>query len=251
MAVDIQIRLRQHWRRKSEMASPLKAALADLLRARRLVKDGLPLRGEDRRLDLLPTGIDSVDGLLGGGFPRGQLSEVHGPLSSGRTGLVVSLLARATGAGALAAWVDAGDGFDPTSAVESGVDLSRLLWLRGTSKLRGLPGALSALGTLLGSGLFELLVLDLAGLPAAEIRRLPAATWIRLQRALEGSPAVLVMLSDSHTATSPGGVSLALTLARPVWSGASGPGRLLSGLAAEVRGRLGLGRACFQLQASV
>lgn len=230
------------------MPSPLKAALEDLLRARRLVKDGPPLRGEDRRFDLLPTGIDSVDGLLGGGFPRGQLSEVHGSLSSGRTGLAISLLARATGAGVLAAWLDPGDRFDPASAAESGVDLSRLLWLRGEPNARSLPRTLSALGTLLGSGLFELLLLDLAGLPAAEVRRLPAATWIRLQRTLEGSPAALVLLADQHAASSPGGISLALTPARPVWSGAPGPGRLLRGLAAEARGRLRT--ACFQLQAS-
>jgi hypothetical protein len=232
------------------MASPLKAALEDLLRARRLVKDAPPLRGEDRRFDLLPSGIDSVDGLLGGGFPRGQVSEVHGPLSSGRTGLLIALLARATGAGALAAWVDTGDHFDPASASSSGVDLSRLLWLRGEPNARPLPRALSALGTLLGSGLFELLVLDLAGLPATEVRRLPAATWIRLQRILEGSPAALVLLADSHLASSPAGVSLALAPARPVWSGTPGPGRLLRGLAAEARGRVSLRPAPFQLQAS-
>ncbi len=146
--------------------------------------------------------------------------------------------------------MDAGDRFDPTTAAESGVDLSRLLWLRGTPGLRGLAGTLSALGTLLGSGLFELLVLDLAGFPPVEIGRLPAATWIRLQRALEGGPAVLVLLADNPIATSPGGISLAFTPARPVWVGAPGPGRLLGGLAAETHDRLGLGRARFQLQAS-
>ena len=232
------------------MPSSLKAALEDLLRARRLVKDGPPLRGEDRRFDLLPTGIDSVDGLLGGGFPRGQLSEVHGPLSCGRTGLAISLLARATGAGALVAWVDPGDRFDPASAAESGLDLSRLFWLRGEPTARSLPRTLSALGTLLGSGLFELLVLDLAGLPATEVRRLPAASWLRLQRTLEGSPAALVLLADHHLASSPGGISLALAPARPVWSGTPGPGRLLRGLAAEARGRVSLRTASFQLQAS-
>jgi len=211
------------------MRSTTKSALEDLLRERRLAADAPPLRGEDRRLRPLITGIAPIDALLYGGFPRGQLSEVHGPASSGRTGLVLALLARSTGGGALAAFVDPDDRLDPSSAAAAGVDLARLLWLRGQ---KGLAEAVAAVGPLAGSGLFETVVLDLAGVPEAE-RRLPGAIWIRLQRTVEDAPTALVLLADRHVACGPGGVSLALAPAGPRWSGASGPGRLLSGLRAR------------------
>jgi hypothetical protein len=118
-----------------------KRALEALLRARRLQREAPPLRGEDRRLRPLPTGIAALDGLTGGGFPRGQLSQVHGPASSGRTGVLVSLLASATAAGALAALVDPLDRFDPASAAAAGADITRLLWLRGPRGDREEPSA--------------------------------------------------------------------------------------------------------------
>jgi RecA/RadA recombinase len=119
-----------------------KRALEDLLRARRLQADAPPLRGEDRRLRPLSTAIDAVDALLGGGFPRGALSEIHGPASSGRTGVLLALLARTTRGGALGALVDPLDRLDPASAAAAGTDLERLLWLRGPRSATGEPQAL-------------------------------------------------------------------------------------------------------------
>jgi hypothetical protein len=214
-------------------ASPLKNALEELLKSHRLQSEAPPLRGE-RRMAPVPTGIASVDELTGGGLPRGQVSEVHGPASSGRTGLALATVARALAKGALAAWVDPGDRLDPSSAVEAGIDLGRLLWLRGRSRSPALPRAVSATATLLGASLFELAVLDLAGVPGVEAARLPHTTWLRLQRTVESGPSALLLLADSHVAHGPGGVSLALSPGGGVWAGA-GPGRLLTGLAAEAR----------------
>ncbi|HET8645539.1 MAG TPA: hypothetical protein VFO85_08640, partial [Vicinamibacteria bacterium] len=153
-------------------ASPLKSALEELLKAHRLQAEGPPLRGE-RRLSPLPTGISAIDELTGGGFPRGQVSEVHGRASSGRTGVAQAALARALQRGALGAWIDPGDRFDPAAAAEGGIDLARLLWLRGRAcGGPALARAVSAAGTVLGSGLFELVVLDVAG-AGAEVGRLP------------------------------------------------------------------------------
>jgi len=219
------------------MASALKAALEDLLRARRLQAEVPPLRGEDRRLSPLATGLAAVDGLLAGGFPRGEVSELHGPASSGRTGIALALVARSSRAGALSAWLDPADRLDPASAASAGVDLTRLLWMRGApdAPARALTSALQALGALLGSGLFEAVVLDLAGVPATDVRQLPPATWIRAQRMLGETLTALVLLAVTHTAKSPGGVSLALGPAAASWSGRPGPGRLLRGLAGEAR----------------
>jgi hypothetical protein len=232
------------------MASTAKAALEELLKARRLQADVPPLRGEDCRLTPLATGVAEVDGLLGGGFPRGRLSELYGPVSAGRTGLALALVARVTHGGALAAWVDPRDRLDPASAAAAGVVLPRLLWLRGERR-HPLEASVSALATLLGSGLFAVAALDLAGVAAADVRRLPGATWIRLQRLIEDAPTALVLLADAHTACGPGGASLALAPQGARWSGSAGPGRLFRGLDAEARaGRHAFRSACFELHAS-
>jgi hypothetical protein len=231
------------------MQSATKSALEDLLRDRHLAADAPPLRGEDRRRRPLPTGIAPIDALLSGGFPRGELSEVFGPSSSGRTGLVQALLARSTQGGALAAFVDPADRLDPASAAAAGVDLARLLWLRGPRPAKGLAEAVSAVGTLAISGLFEVVVLDLAGAPEVERRRLPGATWIRLQRMVEDASTALVLLADGHVASGPGGLSLALAATGPRWSGPPGPGRMLSGLGAQAAaGRHSPRRADFLLR---
>lgn len=233
------------------MAIALKQTLEELLRVRRLQADAPPLRGQDRRLSPLPTGVGAVDALLGGGLPRGQVSEVHGLASAGRTAVAVGLACRTTRAGALAGWVDPQDSFDPGAAAGAGVDLARLLWLRGRADHpRALPEAVAATGTLLGSGLFDLVVLDLAGAAPVEIQRLPGATWIRLQRMIETTPTALVLVADAHVAHGPGGASLALTPGAARWCGPPGPGRLLGGLSTELRaGRHALRGVAFERQA--
>jgi hypothetical protein len=223
-------------KRRNTMPLALKHTLEEMLRVKRLQADAPPLRGQDRRLSPLPTGIAAVDALLGGGVPRGQVCEVHGPASSGRTAVVLALTGRITRTGALAGWVDPQDRFEPAMAAGAGVDLARLLWLRGRAgQPRALSEAVSATGTLVGSGLFDLVVLDLAGVGAVEIQRLPGATWIRLQRMIEATPTALVLLADAHVAQGPGGASLALTPGAARWSGPPGPGRLLGGIASQIR----------------
>jgi hypothetical protein len=236
------------------MPSALKIALQDLLKAQRLSAEGPPLRGEDRRGTPLATGVAGLDELLYGGLPRGQVSEIHGPASSGRTGIALAVVARATRAGALAAWVDPQDRLDPRSAADAGVELGRLLWLRGAPTAREprpLLSAVSAVGTLLGSGLFELVVMDCGGIDRSGLQRLPGATWIRLQRMVEPQPGALLVVADAHVAHGPGGVSLALRGVGASWSGDPGPGRLLRGLTAEVKaGRQSLRGTAVELRAS-
>src|ERR1700680_235734 len=64
------------------------------------------------------------------GLPRGAVSEVHGPQSSGRTTLLLSALAQATQREEVCALVDVDDTFDPASAAAAGVALDRLVWIR-------------------------------------------------------------------------------------------------------------------------
>ena len=70
--------------------------------------------------DVASTGIPEADQLLEGGFPLGAISEITGPLSSGRTSLVLAFLAQRTAEERVSAWVDATDAFDPESAAAHG-----------------------------------------------------------------------------------------------------------------------------------
>jgi hypothetical protein len=215
------------------MVLPLKHALENLLRARRLYSDP-SLHGAERRLLPLSTGAPSIDTLAAGGFPRGEISQLHGPASSGRTALVVAAVARATREGMLAAWLDPADRLDPGSAAAAGVLLSRLLWIRGRPG-EALKRCVSAASTVLASGLFDLVVLDLAGTTAWECGALPGTTWVRLHRMIEGTPTALVVVSDQAQARSPSGVSLALQASPAAWTGMPGAGRLLRTLSATAK----------------
>src|SRR3954468_13589279 len=111
-----------------------RADLESLLRARQLdrtLTTSLPEADARDDAALAPSGVTALDARLGGGFPRGQLSELVGPRSSGRTSLLLQAAAAATGRGELVALVDALDMFDVESAAAAGVDLARLLWIRG------------------------------------------------------------------------------------------------------------------------
>jgi recA bacterial DNA recombination protein len=234
-------------------ATATKAALEALLRARRLQAEAPPLRGELRRAPLA-TGLAAIDTALGGGLRRGQVSEIHGPASSGRTGLCLTLAAGVTRRGALAAWVDPADRLDPASAVAAGIDLTRLLWLRGlpgrAASKQPLADAVAATGTLIGSGLFDLVVLDFLGAPERDLQRLPHTTWTRLERGVEDTQTALLLLFGAHVAHGPGGASLSLSPRGPSFTGAPGAGHLLRALSADVAvGRHAPRRASLQLNA--
>jgi len=77
----------------------------------------------------VPSGIPQIDSLTGG-LPRGTLTEIFGPASSGRTSFLLTALAEATRRQEVCALVDAGDSLHPESAAAAGMDLQRLLWIR-------------------------------------------------------------------------------------------------------------------------
>jgi len=79
--------------------------------------------------EMVSSGIPALDALTGG-LPRGCLTEICGPASSGCTTVLLAALAAATRRGEFGVVVDASDALDPQSAAAAGVDLSRLLWVR-------------------------------------------------------------------------------------------------------------------------
>jgi hypothetical protein len=161
---------------------------------------------------MVPTGIATLDALTGG-LPRGALSEITGPASSGRTGVMLAALGGATRRDEACALVDANDNFDPASAAAAGVDLERLLWVRcaGPSRsplskdecrsaLGRLEQVLKATDLLLQSGGFGMMVLDLGDMPAESVRRVPLTSWFRFRRAVEPTATVLLLVEHEPCA---------------------------------------------------
>ncbi len=197
--------------------------LESLLRTRRLdrtLTTALPPLDPRDEAACAPSGVPSLDAPLGGGFPRGQLSEVVGTRSSGRTSVMLQTVTAATGRGELVALVDALDMFDVESAADAGVDLDRLLWIRGhvvsnpglcrDTNQRALEQAIRAFTLVLQAGNFGLVIFDAAEAPAEAIRRLPFTTWLRLQRMVEGSQTMCLLVGGEPMARSSAGLTLRL-----------------------------------------
>jgi len=160
------------------------------------------------------TGIPEVDRLLDGGLPVGAISQVTGPVSSGRTSLSLAFVASRTRENRVCAWVDAHDAFDSESAAASGVALRQLLWVR--CKNQGptakpwarLDQALRATDLLLQAGGFAALVLDLGSTDTEHACRIPLATWFRFRQAAERTRCSLLVLALEPLAQSSAAVVL-------------------------------------------
>ena len=196
------------------------------LRSELQARFDVPLGFENRREQKhLPTGIEAIDRLTGGGVPCGALTEIHGPESSGRTALMFALLSEATRRGECCAWIDAAGAFDPASAAETGADLERVLWVdcRGNAE-----HALKSADLLIHAGGFGLVVLDLADTPAKEARRISLASWFRLRHAAERTGAALVAVERETNARSCSALRIGMRRKQAVWTG-----QLLRGLATQ------------------
>jgi hypothetical protein len=172
-------------------------------------------------------GTRGIDDLLRA-FPAGRLSEIVGPRSSGGSGLLVALLARATAQGAQVALVDGADGFDPAGALAAGVDLGRLLWVRCGGHWRKAWSAADLLARCPG---FAVVALDLAALG----RRDPGAAvlCLRLQRAVERSAAALVLRAPCRLAGAAADLVIETRRVEARWQGQPRPTRL-AGFVSEV-----------------
>ena len=175
--------------------------------------------------ELVPTGVSEVDSATGG-LPRGCLTEIVGPASSGRTSLLHSILAAATARQEVCALVDAEDAFAPHSAADAGVQLSRLLWVRcGHSA----EHALKAADLLIQGGGFGLVVMDLGDTAPATARRISLTSWFRLRRAVEHTPTVLVSIARQANAKTCASLVIECGRRQERWSGARHVSRLLRG----------------------
>jgi recombination protein RecA len=155
--------------------------------------------------EMVSSGIAAMDALTGG-LPRGGLTEICGPASSGRTTLLLAALAAATRRGEFCAVVDASDALDPQSIAAAGIELDRLLWVRcGENSPQAehrLEQLLRVADLLLESGGFGLIALDLGDLTPQTARRIPLTTWFRFRRAVENTPTVLLAVERQSIAGS-------------------------------------------------
>lgn len=159
------------------------------------------------QIQAIPTGSMTLDFALGvGGLPRGRVTEIYGPESSGKTTLALHVIAEAQKEGGIAAIVDAEHAFDPVYARKLGVDINALL----ISQPESGDQALSIVETLVRSGAVDVVVVDsvAALVPQAELEgemgdsvvglqaRLMSQALRKLTGAISKSSAVCIFINQ-------------------------------------------------------
>jgi len=167
---------------------------------------------EKRPAEVISTGLCEVDSLIGGGLPRGAITEVFGPASSGRTSFMLSALAHATERQEVCALVDTNNAFDPKSASQAEINFERLLWIGCAYNLED---AFKSTDLLLQGGGFGLIVLDLGDVAAKDARRVISSWWYRFRRTLEATPTALLVIAEESCVRSC--AMLALELKQETW----------------------------------
>jgi recombination protein RecA len=170
--------------------------------------------------EVFPTGIAAID-CEAGGIPKGALTQLCAPagITSGRTTLLLSLLAHVTGKEQFCAVVDASDSFDPESADAMGVCLSRLLWVRCIERgMKAVEQAFKAADILIQNYGFGVIAIDLGNVDERLIRKIPLTTWFRFARVMESLSTALVIMLPYSAAQSCAALTLSMG-ASVEWTG--------------------------------
>ena len=147
------------------------------------------------------TDLSFLDQVIGGGLPKGAITElISAQISAGSASLIHALLQAAHRNRYFLALIDGRDSFDPSGSGRPGNGcLSYLLWVRCTKALE----AIKAADLLLRDGNFPLVIVDLVLNAPQELRKISQTSWYRLQRLVESAPTACLVL------TRPGMVSSA------------------------------------------
>jgi len=169
---------------------------------RRFGKGAIMKLGEAAKVhvEAIPTGSISLDLALGiGGIPKGRITEIYGPESSGKTTLCQHIIASAQRAGGYAAFVDAEHTLDPVYAAKCGVDVNNLLISQPDTGEQ----ALEIVDSLVRSNAIDVIVIDsVAALtPRAEIEGEMGDSHVGLQARLmsQALRKLTGAISTSHT----------------------------------------------------
>jgi len=166
-----------------ERDKALEMAMAQISKAH---GDGAVMKMSDRaamKVEVVSTGALALDIALGiGGLPRGRVTEIFGPESSGKTTLAMHVVAEAQRNGGICAFIDAEHALDPTYAAAIGVDVDELLISQPDTGEQ----ALEITDMLIRSGAIDVVVIDsVAALtPRAEIEGEMGDTHVGLQARL-------------------------------------------------------------------
>ncbi len=134
-------------------------------------------------IDSIPTGAISLDIALGvGGLPKGRISEIYGPESSGKTTIAQHIIAEAQRRGGVAAFIDVEHALDSAYAAQTGVNVNELL----VSQPDTGEQALEIAETLIRSGGVDIVVVDsvAALVPRAEIEGEMGDSFVGIQARL-------------------------------------------------------------------
>src|SRR6266516_1928036 len=170
-------------------------------------------------VEIISTGVREIDSLTGG-LPRGAITEIFGPASSGRTSLMLAALAFASTHDEVCALVDTNDVLEPKSAADAGIDFDRLLWIRCASSVEH---AFKATDLLLQGGGFGLVMLDLGDVPPQQARRIISSWWYRFRRVVENTPTALVVIAQDSCVRSCAALSLEMRKEDDTWTSVSSP----------------------------
>lgn len=120
----------------------------------------MTLNSRPKECDFIPTGILSLDNILGiGGIPRGKITEIYGPEASGKSSICLQLISNAQQMGLRTMYIDTEHALNPSLAELLGVDLGKLLFSQPDSG----EDALQMVRTGAESGLLDLIILDSVG----------------------------------------------------------------------------------------
>lgn len=153
-------------------------------------------------VESIPTGSISLDMALGvGGIPRGRVTEIFGPESSGKSTLSFHIIAQAQGLGGIAAYIDVEHTFDPGYAAHCGVKVDDLLMSQPDTAEQ----ALEITEALVRSGAVDVIIVDTVAalVPRAEIEGDMGDAQVGLQARLmsQALRKLTAAISKSHAAT--------------------------------------------------
>lgn len=154
---------------------------------------------------------------------QGAITELVGPLSSGRTSVLTLCLRSVTRSGGLVALVDVDHTFDPGSAAGAGVDLRRVLWVRGEGRRRD---ALEAVDLLARCPGFALVALDVGESPP----RIALSAAFRLRMAARRSRATVLVVGARRVLGGAAMLSVRTQCDHLAWVGPSQVPRRLAGM---------------------
>jgi hypothetical protein len=138
---------------------------------------------------ILPTGLAALD-QVAGGLPKSAITEISSPhISAGSASLIHALIKKAHDQHQFLALIDGANSFDPQSL--SNHWLRHLLWVRCTKTIEAMKTA----DLLLRDGNFPIVILDLVLNAPAELQKIAQTSWYRLQRLVESTSTVCLILS--------------------------------------------------------